>query len=533
MEKLLERIAGLPVTEETLKDMFDVLCELQDRKTIHKWAVWIRKNCREIISGDMYELLYRTYLLEAQRGDFDAYCIYLEKNREPEKRFYIPRRKILRGLVADLQDLFDGNIDFLGISLPPRVGKSTLCIFFMTFVMGHRPEVANVMSGHSDKLTEGFYDEILNILTTPEEYTWADVFPGVNLVDKSAKNETIDLVRKKRFPTMTCRSVTGTLTGAVEIGNNGILYCDDLIADLEEALNPDRLDNKYNAYLNRLKDRKKNNARELMVGTRWNVLDPLGRIKAQYEDNPRYRFTVLPALNENDESNFEYDYELGFTTKYYHDMRNSIDDATWWAKYMGKPYVREGLILPREELQYYNGVLPDGEPDKIAFACDVAFGGGDSVSLPIAYVYGDMAFIHDVVFNNGDKDVTKPVVVGRLKQHRPHMGRFEANNGGEAYAESVDKQLREEGVTINISSKRAPSNQGKLARIIQFAPDIKKFYFRDSAHQSKEYRKFMDEATSCVQTGKNKHDDAIDSLAMLADLLNDGPKYASVFRRPF
>lgn len=530
--KLLEYIASLPVTEETLSDAFAVVIELEERAEIHKWCVWIRKHARKIVSADMYDLFYKTYLFEAQKGDFEAYCIYLEKNRDPEKKFYMPRRKQLKVLVQDLQDLFDHKIEFLGVSLPPRVGKSTLCIFYMTFVMGHRPEIANVMSGHSSALTDGFYQEILNIITTPEDYLWHDVFPGVELVNKSAKNLTVDLGKRKRFPSITCRSIGGTLTGAVEIGNEGVLYCDDLIEDLEESLNPDRLENKYNAYLNQLKDRKKNDAVELMVGTRWNVFDPLGRIQSQYEGNPKYRFRVIPALDENDESNFDYEYGLGFSTAYYHDMRESIDDATWWAKYMGQPYIREGLLFPEAELRYYNGVLP-GEADRKVFVCDVAFGGGDSVSAPFAYIYGEDCYIPDVVFNNGDKDVTIPVVVGKIKKHLPHMGRFEANNGGDAYAEKVDSILRGEKIHVNITTKRAPTTQSKLSRIIQFAPEIKRFYFLDRKHQDKEYRAFMQEVTMFVQTGKNKHDDAPDSLAMLAEFIGTGVKTISVFKRPF
>ena len=167
--------------------------------------------------------------------------------------------------------------------------------------MGKRPDAANVMSGHSDKLTDGFYREVFNILTDPTTYLWNDVFPESRVVDNSAKNETIDLNRKKRFSSFTARSIGGTLTGAVEIGTGGCLYVDDLVEDLEESLNPDRLQAKYDAYLNQLKDRKKEGAFELMVGTRWNVLDPLGRVREQYEDNPRYRFRVIPALNEDGE----------------------------------------------------------------------------------------------------------------------------------------------------------------------------------------------------------------------------------------
>lgn len=192
--------------------------------------------------------------------------------------------------------------------------------------MGNRPDVASVMSGHSDKLTNGFYGEVLSIITDPVTYNWGKIFPDVQLADKSAKDESVDLNRKKRFPTLTCRSIGGTLTGAVEIGEGGVLYSDDLIEDLEESLNVERLNNKYDAYLNQLKDRKKQGALELMVGTRWNVLDPLGRIQSQYADNPKYRFRVIPAVDENGHSNFNYDYGVGFDDAYYADMKASIDD---------------------------------------------------------------------------------------------------------------------------------------------------------------------------------------------------------------
>ena len=518
---------------EKLKDLFDMakLCESREEKL--EWYRYIRSVGRKIPTTEVYELVRETYVQAARDGSFDDYCVALEWNREPDKRFYLPRRDVLKVLVDDLQDLFDGKLDFLGVSLPPRVGKSTLCIFFMTFVMGHRPDIASVMSGHSDKLTDGFYRELLSIMTDDTQYDWQKIFAEVKVVDNSAKNETIDLNRKKRFPTMTCRSISGTLTGAVEIGTGGVLYCDDLIEDLEESLNPVRLQNKYDAYLNQLKDRKKLGAVELMVGTRWNVADPLGRIEEQYRDNPRYRFRVISALNDEGESNFNYKYGLGFDTAYYEDMKDSIDDATWMAKYMGNPYVREGLLFPAAELQYYNGVLPDGEPDRKIAVVDTAWGGGDSLSMPICYIYNNEAYIVDVVFNNGDKTVTRPVVIGQLKKYQPHMVRWESNNGGDEYGGIVDEALRKEGVKINMSYKKAPTNQSKLSRIIQYAPDIKKFYFLDEKNRSSEYAKFMREVTMFTVSGKNLHDDAPDSLAMMVDFMTAGIKIVTVGKRPF
>ena len=495
-----EAVAGLKWLSETISERMGVLVQ------------------RDLDLGRKMMGLHRRVLLAAAPWDFDSYMLFVEWNREPEKKFYPPRRQVLKVLVEDLQDLEDGKLDFLSISLPPRVGKSTLCIFYMTWIMGKHPNDASVMSGHSDKLTDGFYRELLSIVTDHNEYLWHEVFPGVKMVDTSAKNETIDLERKKRFPTITCRSISGTLTGAVEVGSNGVLYVDDIIEDLEESLNPMRLQAKYDAYLNQLKDRKKMGARELMVGTRWNVFDVQGRIEEQYADNPRYRFRVIPAIDDEGHSNFQYQYHLGFDDAYYADMRESIDDATWNAKFMGRPYVREGLLFPEDELLTYNGILPDGEPMKLA-VCDVAWGGGDSLAMVFAYVYGNDVYIHDVVFNRGDKDATYPVVVARIEQHMPHKVRFESNNGGTAYSDHVDEELRKRGIHVNIFCKPAPSNQSKLGRIIQYSPDVKRFFFIDEKHRSKEYRMFMREVTTFVQTGKNPHDDACDSLSMMADEL--------------
>lgn len=539
---IFKKIEKEPMSQELYKDCFECIKIIfkTDKEKAFGYNKQFRKaliNAKKLSTdlefvGTIEELRKETYHIEA-KDIFDSYLIFLEWNRPADKKFYLPRRRVLKELTQDLQDLADHKITFLGISLPPRVGKSTLCIMFMTWIMGKNPDVANVMSGHSDKLTDGFYRELLSIITDNETYLWQEVFPGVQIVDNSAKNESIDLGRKKRFSTITCRSIGGTLTGAVEIGEGGVLYCDDLVEDLEESLNPERLQAKYDAYLNQLKDRKKDNALELMVGTRWNVLDPLGRIQEQYEDDPLYRFRVISALDENDESNFDYECGVGFSTKYYHDMRESIDDATWWAKYMGQPYVREGLLFPQAELNYYNGVLPGGTPDRILSTVDVAWGGGDSLSMPVAYVFGDSCYIHDVVFNKGDKKVTRPLVVGKIKRHLPHQVRFEANNGGDEYCGKVEETLLQDNIHINLSYRKAPNTLSKLARIIQVAPDIKKLYFRDSKHSDTEYKAFMKELTSFVMTGKNKHDDAPDSLAMLINLLVDSFGEVKIFQRPW
>lgn len=476
-----------------------------------------------------------TYHLEA-RDIFDSYLIYLEWNRPAKKKFYLPRRRVLKPLADALQDLSEKKIKFLGVSLPPRVGKSTLCIFFMTWILGKRPNEASAMAGYSDDLITGFYQEVLSVIADNQKYLWNEVFPEVTLANTSAKKTTIDLNSKKRFSSLTCRSIEGAWTGGIEVSENGILYCDDLVKGLEEALNPDTMNKLYNTYLNVAKDRMKDGAVELMVGTRWNVYDPLGRTQEAHKDDPLYRFIVIPAMDDNDESNFVYDYGLGFSTEYYRNMRNMLQPADWWAKYMGRPYVREGLLFPVHELKYYDE-LPHDTPDRKVAFIDVAWGGGDYLSMPVGYVYKkdgeDEVYIEDVVFSKGDKDATIPKVVGKIRRHLPYTVQLEANNGGNEYKDKIEELLLRENIHINVSARRCPTTSSKMQRIYQYSSDIKKFYFKSPRTRDIEYQLFMDNLNTFVMEGKNKNDDAPDSLAGLVTAIFNTYGKVTVFERPF
>lgn len=484
-------------------------------------------------ASEWYELKRRVCLLLAPHS-LDHFMQYIEWNREPHRKFWLPRRKILMPLCNDLEDLEYHKIKFLGVSMPPRTGKSTACIFFLTWHMGRHPESSSAMGGHSKTLIDGFYNELNSVLDPEGEYLWKDVFPDVEVEKKSAEYTTINLNHPKRFPTITCRSAEGTWTGAIDISTDGVLYVDDLIKDLEESLSPQRLNAKYDIYLNQMKDRMKDGALQLMVGTRWNVMDPLGRIRTQYKDDPNYRFRVMPALGSNGESNFQYEYGVGFSTSYYRDMKASIDDCTWCAKFQGNPYIRQGLVFSPDNIIYYNGVLPETEPIRKIAACDVAWGGSDYASMPIIYIYEDGSmYMVDVVFNNGNKTVTQPEIIGKLMTYKPQQVQFEANNGGSEYANDIDTVLRGNNCVLNISTRRAPNNQSKLSRIIQYAPDILRIHFLDYEHSTAEYRSFMENLCSFVSLGRNEHDDAPDSLAMAMDLLLSNWGVVEVGRRLF
>ena len=467
---------------------------------------------------------------------FESYLFYMEKNRAQKRKFYTPRRRTLKTVVDDLQDLEDGEMDFYGLSLPPRTGKSSICIFFLSWIMGKRPNSHNAMSGHSGILADGFYGEILNLIAT-QEYTFHEIFPTVRLEKKSADKKEINLDRPDRFATLTCRGIDGTWTGSVDISSDGYLYVDDLVRDRTESLSPTRLANRYQDYLNVLVDRKNDGAKELMVGTRWNVFDPLGVVERENKHNPRYRFRKIPALNENDESNFDYDYGVGFSTQYYIDMRERLEKPEWMAKFQQNPFVREGLLFPENELHYFDGTIPEGNY-KIVAAIDPAFGGGDSVSMPICLVHENgKKYIIDWMHNKGSLKITIPLVRDKIMRHDVVEVKFEKNNGGELYCKNVQVDLVDRKYNhCHCYTKSAPVRLSKEEKINAYADYIKdNFLFllpnrnisidddgvRFVYKRSDEYDKAIDEMTMYTSEGRNEHDDSCDALTQLAMMFED------------
>lgn len=518
--KIINAIKKKPVCCETLSDLFDMARAVYNEDNSEltyclKITEYIKKVIPCLPKSNSLNALYWKVLLWEAPNRFESFLLYMEKNRPYKKKFYEPRMNPLSIVAQDLQDLEDGKYDFYGLSMPPRVGKSTICIFFYAWIIGKRPSSHNAMSGHSGILADRFHNDLIK-LTENEEYTFHEIFPDVQLVSKSSEKNELYYDAVESFATTTCRGIDGTWTGAVDISEDGYLYVDDLVRDRKESLSLRRLDGRYQDYLNILVDRKNDGSKELMVGTRWNVADPLGRIEKQYKDNPRYKFRKLPALNEKGESNFNYPVK-GFSTKYYHNMRDRLDKNEWMAKFMQTPFVREGLLFPADGLRYYNGILPEGD-HRVVGACDVAWGGGDSLSMPIGYEYpnGDV-YIPSWIFNKGPKEITIPLVTGKIIGERLTEIQFEANNGGDMYSDKVSSELEKHNYHCSCSYKKAPGNMEKMTKMVAYSGDVKKhFIFLDPEHQDQEYSDAMDELNMTVQIGDNEHDDAGDGITQLA-----------------
>ena len=489
-------------------------------------------------NGDIgvLERMSKTYnrsLLIDAKVSLDAYMLYIESNRDPVKRFYLPRREKLIKVVNLLQDLEDDKYDIVGISLPPGVGKTSTAIFYLTWLAGKYPEEPILTGSHSAAFVRGVYDECLRIFDPNGEYLWKDVFPGLTVSNTNAKDFRIDLGKRKRFETLEFTSIGTGNAGLYRASK--LLYCDDLVSGLEVSLSRDRMDKLWETYTTDLRQRKiGDHCKELHVSTHWSVADPVSRLERQYADDPRAVFLSIPALDENDESNFDYKYGVGFTTQFYREQREIMDDVSWRALYMNQPIEREGLLYAANELRRYFE-LPDREPDAIISVCDTKDRGTDYCVMPVAYQYGQDFYIEDVVCDNGNPEVVEPQLVNMCLKHKVQMSRFESNSAGGRVAQAVQDAIKRRGGITKITTKY--TTQNKETKIIVASPFVKEhFLFKDDTviKDDKVYKKYLNFLCSYTMTGKNKWDDCADATAMLADYVQTfGSSRVEVIQRPF
>lgn len=534
-DNILSHIKAEPENMKHYTAMYSVLSSMNNCAEKWRYSETLKRYCTERIiqnkSQDASSLFKAVLLLEAQGLRLDSYMQYIELQREPEKRFWIPRRKQLEPVCRAMQKLVDGELDILSISLPPGTGKSTLEIFLHSMMIGAFPDSCSLASGHSGTLTNSIYDGVNSILSDPD-YLWHDVYPAAGTIITNAKEQTIDLGKKHRFSSLTCRAIGASLTGATRCEK--LLTADDLVSGIEEALSIDRLDKLWTAYTNDLKSRKKLNCKELHLATRWSVHDPIGRLQLMYADSSKAQFLVMPAVDEDGESNFNYRYGVGFDKAYFEDMKNNLDDCSWRALFMNQPIEREGLLYNEDELRRYFE-LPSDSPDAVISVCDTKDKGADYCVMPIAYQYGNDFYIEEIICDNSNPEIVETRLVEVLLRHKVKLSRFESNSAGGKIAEKVQKEVKSRGGITRITTKYSTAN--KATRIIVDSPFVKEhFLFKDNSiiKNNKEYKRALGMLCSYTMAGRNAHDDVPDAFSMLSDFIQSfETQTVKVIQRPY
>ena len=478
----------------------------------------------------------------------DSFKLYIERDRKRKDRFYEPRRKTLKEISDAIQQMENDELDVLFIHQPPRTGKSGELTMDVAWHCARDTEKSNLYVTYKEGLGGAFLDGVSEIYTDPT-YRFADVFPKVKITSTDAKNNKLDLGtdsrRKKKYKSLSGKGLESGLNG--EYDASGWLIVDDPLEGVQDVMSKEVLKRKQEIFDNNVLSRAKEKCKIILMGTIWDEHDIFSTYKEFLELHKgelRIKEIRIPALDpDTDESNFDYEYGVGFSTEHYRRIRSkhemNDDMVGWLAQYQQSPIPREGAVFNPEHMNYFSE-LPEGEPIKKIAHCDVALGGGDYLSFPIAYYYelpdGSLrGYVPDVVFDNSEKHVTQPQVVGKIIKHSLKNAHFESNQGGEGYKDDIVRLLNEKKYRCNITSDWAPVTKRKEQRIWDCAQEIRELYYLVPEKRDAQYRKFMQNLFSfTLNMRKRANDDAPDSLAGLIDFANEGSgvSVATIMRSP-
>lgn len=524
---------GLIISERTKGLINELIPKLTggDFAMLETWG-------QENKQANKIQLLNWYYDILRMEGKYkvDSFKLYIERDRKRSARFYEPRRRTLIQISNAIQALENDELDILFIHMPPRCGKSGDLTMDVVWHCARDMESSNLYITYKEGLGGAFLDGVKEILEDDITYRFKDIFPDCKIVDTDAKNNKLDLGRKKKYKSLSGKGLESGLNG--EYDAYGWMVVDDPLEGIQDVLSVDTLKRKQTIFDNNVLSRKKEKCKLILMGTLWSVNDLYGNYLNYLETNDtglRYEIIRIPALDPaTEESNFNYDFGVGYTTKAFLNIRAKLemnnDMAGWMAQYQQSPIERDGSVFIPEQMQYYK-VLPDGDPLKIIAFCDVALGGLDFLSFPVAYYYEEdgeiVGYIEDVVFDNSEKHITQPQIISMIKKHKIRHIMFESNQGGEGYKDDIQRLIKEDKTyrePCNINSIWSAGTKSKQQRIWDCAEDIRKLRFKDPIIQNKQYRSFMNNlfSFSMIVRSWRKHDDAPDSLAGLVEFEKNG-----------
>lgn len=482
---------------------------------------------------DAFELL----LLADAKEDFDIYCRYVDYRQPISRNFYIDRRNYLKEINDAVTNMYfpkDGkeSYDVLRIKLPTRTGKSEAFNRAAFWVQGNFPqgETLYCVGGGSLKDSihakrEAFIDEYW------ERHT--NVFPDSQVFKMNKKSSSV-WFSNKEYADIATVTVGGSIEGYVQCTE--LLVLDDLVAS-NEINSVSRLNDIYeNDILSAITRRIVGEPKIILIGTpiatQTGVKDPLDRYYEYKErGGSNCKEFIIPALNENEESNIVYrKFENESKFKYIDTTEDLLKEKK--TAYAGGNEVE---IITFEVTRMMNPAdfgdrrfakvrtfteVPDSLYRDVN-VYDPADTGEDSAVMVHARIYDSEPkniYIHDIF-----KD-KRPLDRERNKGHIDDLIRFiiknniksyqcENNLGGSVLISTLEEAAIDHNYDVVIEDYKQTKN--KKQRIRDSASKvIESVLFRDIP-ESKSYKEAMEELRSWTET--YKHDDVIDCVTRIVE----------------
>lgn len=407
---------------------------------------------------------------------------------------FFKKRPFLKEIAQAFQDIADGKIKTLAVSLPPRAGKSYVTTLFCAWILGRYPEDSVMRNTCTARLAEKLSYDARDVVRSEK---FAQVFPDVTLSGDRAAVSGWNTNKSKNVGYFG-QGVGGTIIG---FGATKVAITDDLFRNMEDALS-ETIREKVHSWKEATHDsRKETGCAEIDIGTRWTIDDVIGtNSQGGYYD----REIIVPALDAEGRSFCE---EV-MTTAEYLKKKEKTRPEIWQAEYMQQPVDIKGRLF--DTLTEFADVelIKKHSEGSICYV-DVADEGSDYLCALIGHVVKKNVYITDVIYTKANVDATLPRLATLLRENKTEYTRVETNGMGSIFIKML-RQLVPERTIMGLTNRAH-----KETRIIMNSGYvIRKFRFL--AVESGEYYQFMQALKAYQRDGKNKNDDAPDGATGLA-----------------
>jgi predicted phage terminase large subunit-like protein len=431
--------------------------------------------------------------MELARRDLWQFCLYMDAD-------FFNQRPFLKEVAEAFQQIEEGKIKSLSVSMPPRAGKSYITSLFCAWTIGRNPSESVMRNTCTATLYVKFSYDVRAII---QSIKYKQVFTDVRLSD--------DKKNLQGWNTNTARQVSyfgagvgGTIIG---FGATKVAITDDLYRGIEDALS-DTVNDRIHQWKQSTHDsRFETGCARVDIGTRWSLNDVIGRNMA---DNQYEQCIVIPALDEHGNSFCE----AVMTTSEFEDKRKRTSPEIWAAEYMQQPVDIRGRLFSAlnfiDPVDFDGLVKSRGIDGAIAYI-DVADQGADYTACAVAVLIGKEVFIVDHVYSRDNTDVTLPLCAAILNKWEVKFCRVESNSMGAMFS----RQLQS---LTDCRILQVANQVNKITRIIMQSVFIQQrmtFVRREDPQGIQ----FVQNVLSFSKEGKNKHDDAPDCMAGLSIFL--------------
>lgn len=424
---------------------------------------------------------------ELARRSFWDFCLYYDHD-------FFTNRGFLKEIADAFQEISEGKIKTLSVSMPPRAGKSYITSLFCAWTLGKNPTESVMRNTCTASLYIKFSYDVRAIFRNEK---FQAVFTSRLSDDKQNLNgwNTGEAKMVSYFGA----GVGGTIIG---FGASKVAITDDLYRGLEDALS-DTVNDRIHQWKEATHDsRLESGCAQIDIGTRWSVNDVIGR---NIEKGFYNKSIIVPALNTDDGSFCE----AVKSTDEYLAMRKRLPKEIWLAEYQQEPVDIQGRLFGSLNIVNQNEFedLKTKSEGCVAYI-DVADQGADYTALLIGMIVGNRVYCVDYLFTRENTDITIPLCAAKLDKWGVSYCRVESNSMGAMFSRILQKNTKTRILQVQ-------NQTNKMTRIImQSAFILNNFNFVET--NDPQSSQFLENMYSFSKEGKNKNDDAPDCAAGLA-----------------